>query len=115
MIFQKRRLACNESRLIFDSCVTESVRSCFQKKSSHEKRFFGVVREGSVSVAEGDCCEFDSVLQFCTVQFCLRGAWEAAVELSSDQAGRGGLSSSRIGAILPFVQAIIRIIQGRGV
>ena len=67
--FQKRRLACNESRLIFESCVTESVRSCFQKKSSHEKRFFGVVREGSVSVAEGDCCEFDSVLQFCTVQF----------------------------------------------
>lgn len=61
-----------------------------------------MVREGSVSVAEGDCCEFDSVLQFCTVQFCLRGAWEAAVELSSDQAGRGGLSSSRIGAILPL-------------
>ena len=59
-----------------------------------------MVREGSVSVsvAEGDCCEFDSMLQFCTVQFCLRGAWEAAVELSSDQAGRGGLSSSRFGA-----------------
>jgi hypothetical protein len=56
-----------------------------------------VVREGSVSVAEGDCCEFDLMLQFCTVQFFLRGAWEAAVELSSDQAGRGGLSSSRFG------------------
>ena len=37
--FQKRRLACNESRLIFDSCVTVSVRPCFQKKSSREKRF----------------------------------------------------------------------------
>ena len=78
-----------------------------------------MVREGSVSgsvsVAEGDCCEIDSMLQFCTVQVCLRGAWEAAVELSSDQAGRGGLSSSRFWRFFAFIQAIIRIIQGHEV
>jgi len=86
----------------------------FKKKGSREKSF-GVVREGSVSVsvAEDGCCESDSMLQCCTVQICFRGAWEAAVKLSSDQAGRGGLSSSHFGAFFAVVQAVDRIVQGR--
>jgi hypothetical protein len=47
----KRRLACRESRLIFDNVLPNPSVLVFKKRrGSREKRVFGVSREGSVSV-----------------------------------------------------------------